>query len=206
MGGFLGIGGSSANTDRANQLNATSGEYQIFNEALPAGEAQQATGNATLESALSGLGLPADYYKSLLTAGRTQTAENAAPAINAEIGQADTQRRAAATFGTSRTGGAAAANAEAGQQSKSNIDNIINTTLQTGRQTGAEGLTKISQEEAGIGGLQLNNALAQLGLSQDAISSILSNSTQSRMNSTQIEQSEGEGVGQLAGLAALAFL
>jgi hypothetical protein len=201
MGGFLGIGGSSAKTDRSNQLNATSGEYQIFNQGLPAGQASQAAGQADISQALSGLGLPADYYKSLLTAGRTSTAASAAPAINAEIGQNDTQRRAEATFGTSRTGGAAAKTAEASEGSKANIDNIISTQLQTGRKEGAQGLQDISKEQAGIGSVELSNAMAQLGLSQDAINSILNNATTSRMNSTQIAQQEGEGIGQLAGLA-----
>src|ERR1700732_2904503 len=99
-----GMFGSSASTDRGNQLAATQGEWNLFNYGLPNGQTQQASGTNTLNTSLKTLQPSADYYKSLLTAGRTSTAFNSAPAINSALAQDDTQRRQSATAGTSRPG------------------------------------------------------------------------------------------------------
>jgi len=183
MGGFLGVGGSSANTDRGNQLSATQGDWSIFNYGLPVAQQQQKAGSTALSGAQ-------DYFGKLLKAGRQETAQSAAPAINAQLAGADASRKEQAVTGTGRTGGTAEVNAEAGAKTQSNIDNIINQTLQSQKKEGAEGLVQ-------TGGLQLSNAIANLGLSSDAVNDILSNSTQSRVNSFEIAQKEGAGVGSL---------
>src|SRR5271165_272590 len=215
MGGFLGIGGSSTSTDRGNQLSGVQGSWNIFNSGMAAGQQEQTAGNASLASAqpfisqsgqaltsssgsLAGattnLNTADQYYKSLLTGGRTSTAELAAPAINAQLAQTDAQRNAQGTFGTGRTGGTAATNAAAGTAATSKIDDIINQNLQTGKQQGAAGELNVAQgrtavasgqqgvaagqaglaaAETAIGGIQLQDALGQLGLSQNSINQII---------------------------------
>ena len=191
------FGGGSAKTDRGNQLAATQGEWNIFNTGLPTGNAQQATGTNTLSTATSTLQPAQQYYQNLLSAGRTETAQNAAPAINSTLAQSDAARVQQGQFGTSRQGGTAAGNQQQQTNTESSIDNIINNTLQTGKATGAAGLEKIASEQASIGSTELASALSNLGLSQTAINSILQNSTASRGQSFDIQQQEGSAIGSL---------
>lgn len=183
MGGILGIGGSSEKTDRGNQLAATQGDWSIFNYGLPTAQQQNKSGT-------SALGTAQDYFSKLLTAGRTDTAQSAAPAINAEIAGSDAGRRKEASSGTGRTGGTAELNREQGAQTQSNIDSIINSTLQTGKAEGAKGLES-------IGSTDLSSAVANLGISSTAVNDILSNATGSRSTSNQIGQDAGSAIGQL---------
>jgi len=197
MGGFLGIGGSSAKTDRGNQLAATSGDWNLFSYGMGQGQAGQATGQADLNTAMATLGAPQDYFTKLLTAGRTQTAQSSAPAVDQTLANATATRNAEGTFGTSRTGGTVAANREASSNTQSQIDQIINTNLQTGRQQGAQGLEQISSAQASIGDTELRNSLAALGLSEQAVNQILSNSTQSKQNDPNVGNAVGSAVGQM---------
>jgi hypothetical protein len=199
MGGFLGIGGSSAKTDRATQLAAQQGDWNIFGYGMPAGQAGQATGQADLSTAMSSLGGPQQYFQNLLTAGRTQTAQNAAPAVDQALANATATRNAEGTFGTSRTGGTVAANREASSNTQSQIDQIINTNLQTGKAQGAAGLQEISAAQAGIGGQELANSLQLLGLSQDSINAIMNNATGSRATSFDINSATQAQWGQVIG-------
>lgn len=227
MGGMLGIGGNSAKTDRGNQLAATSGEWNIFGYGLPQGQAGQTAGTqdlttakgtldtalGTTGTALSTLNAPADYWKSLLTAGRTQTQQNAAPAVQGVLDSSSANKTAEATLGTGRTGGTAAANREAGSQAQSQIDKIINENLLSGQKEGAAGLTTTSQVQGALGGQQatiggaqagiakseLANALSLLGISQSSITDILNNATQSRGLSYDINQQTSSQLGSALG-------
>jgi hypothetical protein len=200
----LGIGGSSAKTDRGNQLAATQSDWSVFNQGMAMGTAGQAQGQQTLSTALSSLGPAEDYYKNLLTAGRTQTAANAAPAINAVNAEADATRAAEGTFGTARSGGTVAANRSAISDTQSKIDEIINTNLVQGKQAGAKGLQEVAGEQAGIGNVELSNAMSALGLGSNAVNDILSNATGSRAESNQINQQTQGQYGQALGLLLLA--
>jgi hypothetical protein len=186
MGGFLGIGGSSANTDRGNQLAATQGLWNVFNWALPQGQQAQATGSNTLSQAQTA-------FQNMINPGRAQATLNAAPAVDAALDSSDAARRQAGQLGTSRSGGTAAANANAGATTQGNIDQIINSNLVGGQATGAQGL-------AGIGGEQLGNASNLLGLGTNADTSILNNATTSRQGSNQINQQSAASIGGLVGL------
>lgn len=183
MSGILGIGGSSEKTDRGNQLAATQGDWSIFNYGLPTAQQQNKSG-------ASALGTAQDYFSKLLTAGRTDTAQSAAPAINAEIAGSDAERRKEASSGTGRTGGTAELNREQGAKTQSNIDSIINSTLQTGKEVGAKGLES-------IGSTDLSSAVANLGISSTAVNDILSNATDSRSTSHQFGEDAGSAIGQL---------
>lgn len=206
MSGITGLfGGSSAKTDRGNQLAATQGDWNIFNYGLPAGQQGQATGQADLGAAKATLGPVSKYWTDLLTAGRTRTAQNSAPAVNQVLANETATRNAEGTFGTSRTGGSVAANREASTTAGSKIDDIINSTLNTGKAQGAQGLTSVAGAETGIAGTELNNALSLLGLSSDAVNSILGNATQSRVTSNQINRQAQEDWGSAIGQILLGF-
>ncbi len=205
MGGFLGIGGSSAKTDRGNQLAATQGEWNIFNYGMPTGQAQQATGSNVLGSSLQPVNEAQDYFSNLLKAGRTDTAMRSAPAVNAALAGGDAQRMQNAEFGTGRSGGTAAANANAGAATTGNIDNIINTNLVQGQAQGAAGLNQAGALKAGIGSDFLANALQLLGLGAHANDQILSNATQSRPISYQIGQQTAGGIGAAIGQLATSW-
>lgn len=181
MSGLL--GGGSAKTDRGNQLAATQGEWNLFNYGLPTGQQQQRTGTQTLDT-------EKQYYQQLLAPGKTTVAQLAAPALNAQQSQADAERRQQASQGTGRTGGVASTQAEQSTAEQSNIDNIINATLQSGRKEAATGLES-------IGGTELQNALAQLGISGAAVTDILDNATVSRGQSFDIASKEGSAIGGL---------
>lgn len=145
MSGFMGFGQSGGEKD------STAGINSVFNYALPAAKAQAASGNSNLNSADA-------YFQKLLTGGRTQAEQNAAPAVNAQQQQADTIRKQEAEQGTNRGGGTAGANREASSNEETNIDNIINQNLVGGRQAAAAG-------EASIGSTRLasSNQLVNTG-------------------------------------------
>lgn len=204
--GFLGIGGSSAKTDRGNQLASTQGEWNVFNQGLglsnqqnTTGQSQQATGQGDLSSAT-------DYWKNLLTAGRTQTAANAAPAINATVAGADASKVQGAQFGSGRSGGTAATNAEAGTQTQSSVDNIINSNLVGGKQAAASGLAGVGSTELATGSTSISQALQSLGLSGTSANSILENSTQSSEFDQKQNAQTGAAAGQVAGQLLDAWL
>lgn len=186
MGGFLGIGGSSAKTDRATQLAAQQGEWNIFNYGLTTGQKGQQTGQNELSQALSTLGPAQSYFQSLLSPSRQQVAQRSAPSIAAVEGQAQAQRGAAFEFGSSRVGGTAASQNAAEANTQSSIDQIINQNLVQGQQEGAQGLEQVSSIQSSIAGQELSNSLSLLGLSQESINAIMSNATNSRAESAQL--------------------
>ena len=203
MGGYLGIGGSSAKTDRGNQLAATQGDWNIYSQGLGFGVPEQNAGTGTLAQAKTDLGPAKDYYSGLLKAGRTETAQNSAPAINTTLAQSDAQRNSAGNFGTARTGGTAALNRDASTQTQSKMDDIITSTLNTGKETGAKGMESVSSAEKGIASTQLTDALSMLGLSSNAVNDILTNATQSRGQSQAINTQTQAQWGQLLGAILL---
>lgn len=204
MGGFAGIGGSSAKTDRGNQLAATSGLWNVFNWAMPTGQSQQTAGSGTLNNALGTLGPAQQYFQGLLAPGRTQATLNAAPGINATLNSSDAAKKQSGNLGTERSGGTAALNRESGVQTQSTIDDLINSNLIGGQATGAQGLQGIAGQQAGIGGAQLNNASNLLGLGSNADTNILNNATTSRPISQQANQeSASEWEGLISGILGI---
>jgi hypothetical protein len=191
MGGFLGLGHSSEKTDRSTQLEAQKGQWNIFNWALPEGQKGVAQSGQTLDQAKA-------YWQKLLTAGRTDTTQMAAPAINAAQAQADAQRKSAAEMGTARGGGTAAPQREAGAETAKTIDDIVTQQLFGGREKGAEGLQKVA-------GMEMSQALSMLGLSQEAIAQIMNNATESRALSFKINQAVQEQWGSAIGMALSAI-
>jgi hypothetical protein len=180
MGGFLGIGQSGA------QKTATSNLQNIFNYALPQAEASETAGTNALASAEGYLGQAGDYFNKLLTAGRTETAQNAAPAINARLAQADAARRAEAAKGTNRGGGTAEVNREAGATTQADIDKIINDNLIGGKQAGAQGLAQVGSATAGIGSSLLSSGQGLLGAAGGTEGQVLSEADQIAQNESNL--------------------
>lgn len=188
MGGFNSSGATQASNAAEGSLN------NLFNTGLGIGTSSENTGNTTLGTATNTLGSAADAFKGLLTAtvpGRTQTIQNAAPAINSTLATADAKRRQEASGGTGRTGGTAEANRNAGAATDSNIDNVISQQLgieqqqQTQKQiAGATGIANVGSAEGAIGSTELQNAIASLGLGESAESANLSAATNQKDAST----------------------
>jgi hypothetical protein len=197
VGGFLGIGGSSAKTDRSQQLAQQGNLSSIFNWALPTGEAAAGQGLGAETSALSSLGNVQSYWNNIMGGGRAQVAQASAPAINAELAQSSAARASQSTFGTGRTGGGTAANVGAGTGSKGAIDTILNQTKQAAPGQAAQTAT----QTASVGSNILQSAAQLLGLSEDATKAIMQNATESRKTSYDINrQTQGDwlnAIGQL---------
>lgn len=166
--GFLGIGGSAATTDRANELSGLQSQWNVFGQGLDLKGQQNTTGQAQQKQGTQNLTNATDYWNKLLTAGRTSTAQQAAPAIDATLAQSNAVTTQGAQFGSGRSGGTSADNQQRQTQTQGNIDNIINQNLVGGKQAAASGLTQIGGTELAAGSTSINQALSALGISGNA--------------------------------------
>jgi hypothetical protein len=147
MSGFLGIGGSSAKTDRSNTLTSFSQLKNIFNYAMPQAQSAISGGESLLSSA-------GNYFNNLLTGNRSNLQAAAAPETNAALSGADAARRQAGASGTARGGGTAATNANAKSDVMAQIDNALFGV----RGKAAEGAAGVGSSIAGIGSNLLGTA------------------------------------------------
>ena len=193
--GFLGIGGSSATTDRANELSGLQSQWNIYQSGLNLEGQTNQTGQQLQGQGQQNLGNAANYWNSLLTAGRTQTAQNSAPAIDAAVAGSNAQRTQGAQFGSGRSGGTAAGNQEAATNTQSNIDNIINTNLVGGRQAGAQGLQGVGGTELAAGTSSINQALSALGISGNAGENVATDAQSTYAASKANSDAAGQAVG-----------
>lgn len=176
MGGFLGLGNSSARTDRGNQLAGIGAEWNVYNRGLPFSDKAAEEGQKTVASGITGLEQAKKYWQDIMSGSRPAVMKVAAPAISAVNEQADATRTQQAEMGTSRGGGV----------------NALNQAAETGRMTdvnklifgiqpqAAEETAKVSQAEAGAGEAQVRDALSALGISKDVADEIVNSSMQSR--------------------------
>ncbi len=181
----MGIGNTGEKTDRGAQLGARQSLWNISNYGLPTGENMQSSATGTLGGA-------ENYWRNLLTAGRTQTAQNAAPAIQATEASGDAARQAAGAFGTNRVGGTNAMNREAGAGTSRSIDDLISQTMTGGRAMAAQGLQTDAQ-------IKFADAANLLGLGTRSIEDIIQNATNSRLISNQISRQSINDVGTTVG-------
>jgi hypothetical protein len=140
MSGFLGIGGSSASTDRKMQLQSSGGLSNLFNWALPQG--QQAVG-----AGMSDLSSAGGFFKSLVSGNRTALNQTIAPQVNAANATSDAQKRQLSASGTARGGGTAPAN----QTRDTDIIGKIQNALFSARSGAAGELAKVGGAEANVG-------------------------------------------------------
>jgi hypothetical protein len=198
MGGWLGIGGSSAKTDRKTELAGYGDLSNIFNFGMNTAGQEQKTGqditNAGLKTTgtgLADLSTSGDYWKKLLSGNRADVAQAVAPETNAVNTSADASRTAAARSGTARTGGTASADQQAHEATMAKIDSMLFGV----RPTAAGQVADIGKSEAGIGlgeaGVgqsELNNALGFGNLAVRSASDLTSNARESRMDSYKINK------------------
>ena len=104
------LGGSSAKTDRGNFLDAQQNMKNVFNWALPFGQQQARTGQATTAQGVSDLGNAGGYFRKLASGDRATALQAVAPASNAALEQSDAQKRELGEMGTARGGGAVGVN------------------------------------------------------------------------------------------------
>lgn len=194
MGGFLGIGGSSAKTDR-NQVTSGFGQLNnLFNFGMNTSQKGVAAGGSTQQAGLSGLSDANSYFKNLASGNRTAVQQAAAPEINMVQNQADAERRNQVASGTSRGGGVAGAN----QQQKTDTMSKIDNALFGVRPAAAQAEASTSGKIADVGSTQMEQALQALGLSTTAASDNLFGAIKSREDSYGINrQAQKDVIGVL---------
>lgn len=150
MGGFLGIGHSSAKTDRGNQLAGQQNLSNVFNYALPTGTAQESQGSQDLSTS-------SNYWKSILSGNRANVTQAVAPETNAVRSASDASARQQAAEGTARGGGTNATNQQRQTTAQSKVDDAIFAAR-----------PKAAEEEQKVAGTELSNAQNLLGLGTQA--------------------------------------
>jgi hypothetical protein len=183
--GFLGIGGSASKTDRSTTLKGYGALENVFNYALPQGEAGITGGQ-------EGLGAASSYWQNLVSGNRSTLQTAIAPEANATLSSADAARRTNAALGTARGGGVAGQNQQARTGTQAQIDNA----LFGARGNAATQLAKTSSAEANLGA-------NVLGLGETSAANLTSDAIGSKEESDANASAIGQGVGSLiaAGLA-----
>lgn len=180
MGGFLGIGGSSAKTDRTTTLAGYGDLSNIFSFAMPTATSLTAAGTAGLDAA-------SGYWQKLLSGNRATALSAIAPETSAIEAGEDATRRQMATSGTARGGGVASTAATAHDKSMSEIDTAI-----MGARPQAAG------EVAKIGSTEVSAGLNALGLGENAAADLTKDAISSRTDSYAINKdTQGNVVGAI---------
>ena len=182
-------------TDRANELSGLQSQWNVFGQGLNLENQTNATGQQLQTGGQQNLNDASAYWKNLLTAGRTQTAQNAAPAIDAAVAGSNAQRTEGAQFGSGRSGGTASGNQTAATTTQSNIDNIINENLVGGKATAAKGLESIGGGEVSAGSNSINEALSALGVSGNAGENVAQDAAQTYPDSAARAAAAGDAMG-----------
>lgn len=193
MGGFMGIGNSSAKTDRGRTLGGWQAEWEqlaqgrdTFGKLFPQAQTGFQTGTNTM-------GAGADFLKNIL-GSRTDAAAALAPETNAIAAQADALKQAQAQMGTARGGGVAAQNQQANQA----VQNAVANQMFSQRTQAAPAAVSAGAQQASVGAQQLAAALQAMGMSNELAQHIVNSSMQSRMQSSALNR---QTVGDWTGLA-----
>lgn len=176
MGGFLGIGGSSAKTDRNTQGGGTQGLWNVFNYALPFAQDTNKQGTQKTDTGFGSLEDASKFFKTIMSGDRTAFAKAEAPAVNAVNEAADMKRKQEAWFGTQRGGGTNAANQQLDTQVQSTIDNARFAAMPAA----AQQVGQLGQAESNVGLNQIQEGLRALGLSEAATAEIVDSAIRSR--------------------------
>lgn len=174
----MGVGGNGP--DKQKESASQNRLQDVFSKGLGVSDQLNTTGQRQQEQGQSALDSATNYWRSILGSGRTQAAQNAAPAVNTAISQSDAQRAQDAQFGSGRSGANVAAEREAGVNAQKNIDDILNENLIGGRQGAAQGLAASGSTDLAAGSSSLSQALQSLGLSSDAQAKILASAQADR--------------------------
>lgn len=167
MGMFDFFGGSSANTDRREQLTAYGDLERVFNQF-------QRYAGQDREAGAINEGKSSNFYSSLLSGDPNKVAQAIGPSTNAARKTGETELKQLSSFGN-RSGGT---NQVAGKVGETGRGSIIDSIL--GARTGAAG--KLGE----IGGAQLGRANSELGGSGATASNLFSGATAARTQSAQL--------------------
>jgi hypothetical protein len=190
VGGFLGIGSSSAKTDRGQQLAGQGMLQNVYNFALPNAEAGAKTGQQTTAAGLSGLDQAKAYWQKLLSGNRTSMTQAVAPEANAARAESDATARQTSTMGTARGGGTGAGGQERDTELMAKVDNLLFGV----RPAAAGQVADVSGKEAGIGLGQSGQAENLLGLGETAAQEFTANAAGSRKTSFDINRQTQQDV------------
>lgn len=166
----MGIGGASWKTDRKQYLAGQDTLKNVFNFALPQGEAAFSAGQQEL-------GQAGDYYSKLLSGNRATMLQAVAPETKAVQERSDATKRQLAASGTARGGGVASANQTIKDRAMAEIDNLL-FGVRPGAARGAES----------VAGKELSTASNLFGMGADVAQSYTSNAAKSRMDSYKLNQ------------------
>lgn len=111
------MGGGAPKSETAAQQQSWTNLNSLFGQASDTSKGFAKSGGEHIDNV-------AQFFKSLLSGDRTETAAAVAPAANAAREGVDAQRNQAAEMGTSRTGGDVAANQQREDRLRSEIDTL----------------------------------------------------------------------------------
>lgn len=188
MGGFLGIGGSSAKTDRGQTLGGYQDLNNAFGFAFPTSQANLQTGANTTSQGLSGLTGAQSYFQKLASGNRPALLEAAAPAVNSANAQADAAKRQQSSMGTARGGGTAAVNQQADTAKAATIDNLLFGAQSEGAQGEASTGSAIAQTGLGQSGQALQLFGQGVGAAQDVTGDSINSRPTSQAINRQTQQ------------------
>lgn len=166
----MGLGSSSAKTDRKQQLAGWGDLSKVFGFSFP-------TGTQAVSSGLSSLGNAQSYWNNLLSGNRTSMLQAAAPEVNAIQSGADASRRNLNASGTARGGGVASQN----QQQQTNTQAQIDNALLGVRPQAAQGAASTGATTTGLG-------LDSISQGANAAGTISGQAGESRPNDYKINQ------------------
>jgi hypothetical protein len=178
------IGGSSAKNDRGQELNSYKDLSNVFNWALPAGQAAFSTGQKGVSEGAGDLGTAAGYFKSLTSGSRPDMLQAIAPEATAVTSQADAAKRQLANTGTARGGGVAGAN----QDIKAKTDASIDAALFGVRPQAAGKLAEVGSAEGSLGLGESSAGLKAADLAETAGTNLGELATKNRTQSQNIHQ------------------
>jgi hypothetical protein len=189
----MGIGGSSAKTDRSVQLQSYGGLQNLFNWALPTAKSGVAAGQAGLASAGSTAGSAASYFQKLMSGNRAALGAATAPEANAIQSGTDASRRQLAASGTARGGGVAGTAQTAKDQSLAKVQNLL-----FGAQSeGAKGTLDAAKTQGSIGAAEAGIGENLAGIASSTESNMGALAGNSRQTSLQQQNAQGAAVGQI---------
>jgi hypothetical protein len=191
MGGLLSalfssgaIGGSSAKTDRSNELTSYSDLKNIFSYGLPFGQQTAAQGQAGYKAGQGDLGTAAGYLKSLTSGGRAATAQAIAPEVASVTSANDAAKRQLATSGTARGGGVAGVNQQRDADAQAKIDEALFNV----RPKAAGELAQVGQAEGSLGLGETREGLESTAIAADAATNLGKLSSANRTQSNEIHR------------------
>jgi len=148
---LFGIGGSSAKTDRNNQLASWGSLSSLTNQNQTIGGQNTAAGQGNVNTGTS-------FFQSLLSNKPGAVAQAVQPQVSALTGQAQQQRQQQAEFGN-RAGGTNAAQQATTSQTSGEISTLINSLIPGA----AQALTSTGLQQENLGLTALSNAGSTAG-------------------------------------------